>query len=99
MILRIKFLFYLFICSSHPNPPSYKDCMLCVVCHILKVFKSKCKISSPRSIHRLTQLERLDLGSNEFSELVRLMVVCKLVWALLGACFKSLIKIILFFLL
>lgn len=25
-----------------------------------------------RSIHRLTQLERLDLGSNEFTELVRL---------------------------
>lgn len=26
-----------------------------------------------RSIHRLTQLERLDLGSNEFSDVVRLI--------------------------
>lgn len=32
-----------------------------------------CNVFSPlRSIHRLTQLERLDLGSNEFTELVRL---------------------------
>lgn len=31
-------------------------------------------IFSPfRSIHRLTQLERLDLGSNEFSDVVRLI--------------------------
>lgn len=31
-----------------------------------------------RSIHRLTQLERLDLGSNEFSDVVRPMF-CKLI--------------------
>lgn len=30
---------------------------------------------SLRSIHRLTQLERLDLGSNEFSDVVRLLDV------------------------
>lgn len=32
-------------------------------------------IFSLRSIHRLTQLERLDLGSNEFSDVVRLLSV------------------------
>lgn len=32
-------------------------------------------IFSLRSIHRLTQLERLDLGSNEFSDVVRLLDV------------------------
>lgn len=32
-------------------------------------------IFSLRSIHRLTQLERLDLGSNEFSDVVRKMDV------------------------
>lgn len=32
-------------------------------------------VFSLRSIHRLTQLERLDLGSNEFSDVVRLLDV------------------------
>lgn len=36
-----------------------------------------CKICPLRSIHRLTQLERLDLGSNEFSEVVRSVRTCK----------------------
>ena len=41
------------------------------VCVYLLVCVCVCVCVLYRSIHRLSQLERLDLGSNEFSEMVR----------------------------